>query len=801
MAIFDIQLRDNRVNLPFDSDADTFCTNFGITDNAIKANINFLVKALKFYGLWSLADAIYPIAGGTAATHKGNLKNPLDTDAAFRMTFFGGWTHAATGMTPNGTTGYANTHYTPSVQRSNGFMSAGAYSRTNIDSDTPLFSANSNFNGQFTEITPRAFNAAYLATSSATHVQIACTDSRGWFLTSREGSTDMWGQVDQTQLGSSYATAVPTVSIYFGARNVNGSSVDRYSTREIAFGWFGAPLTEAQGLTLRRIVQAYQTRMGRQIGTADYMYELDAFELALYVMGGTSARWNFTKTPYAVAGNNNMVAGPTVGNLSQTDPATGWTLITNGGEWEPYLGSFQALNNGEGGSSAGSPTYTTFSAEELQGGFLQAGHTTESGGKYPFEFTNLPAGTYKLYLIGSIKSTINGNVPNGRFKVKFGSAAPTTQGIAQQSNYTTPALVFEGTIAEGEKIEFGPYTLTESNGDATICNCLLIEKIETTNITKNPGIGQVVITGIAPAISNPRLVNPGIGAVAVTGIVPGIAQSQVLSPGIGDVLVTGIAPLLSRAITPGIGAVQVTGLAPALIRAITPGIGEVAVGGISPSLILGVSPGAGSVLLTGIAPGISISDNKILNPGLSQIAITGLVPVIDKALAPGIGSIVVGGISPALGLSITPGAAAVIVTGLAPTVGLPGSINPGIAQVLVSGLNPGISVTNNVYVYPGISSILLDGYAPALDLLINPGPSGILVDGIAPLIILPRIIEPGLSQILITGIQPGVTVVPFGAKIKVWDGVQFKSGLLKVWRDGQFKDGTLWRYMGDGNFQ
>lgn len=53
--------------------------------------------------------ALYPFVGGTATTHKYNLKNPLDTDAAFRLVFSGGITHNANGITGNGTNGFADT--------------------------------------------------------------------------------------------------------------------------------------------------------------------------------------------------------------------------------------------------------------------------------------------------------------------------------------------------------------------------------------------------------------------------------------------------------------------------------------------------------------------------------------------------------------------------------------------------------------------------------------------------------------------------------------------------------------------
>ena len=93
----------------FDADAQAFITAAVITDVTQQNAINTLVVDLKGYSIWTKFSAIYPIVGGTAAQHKFNLKNPLDTDAAFRLVFSGGWTHSANGALPNGTNGYADT--------------------------------------------------------------------------------------------------------------------------------------------------------------------------------------------------------------------------------------------------------------------------------------------------------------------------------------------------------------------------------------------------------------------------------------------------------------------------------------------------------------------------------------------------------------------------------------------------------------------------------------------------------------------------------------------------------------------
>ena len=91
------------------SDAQKFILAAGITDATQKSAINTLVDDLKTYGIWSKTKAIYPMVGGTATTHKYNLKDPRDLDAAFRLSFSGGWTHSSNGALPNGITAYSDT--------------------------------------------------------------------------------------------------------------------------------------------------------------------------------------------------------------------------------------------------------------------------------------------------------------------------------------------------------------------------------------------------------------------------------------------------------------------------------------------------------------------------------------------------------------------------------------------------------------------------------------------------------------------------------------------------------------------
>jgi hypothetical protein len=99
---------------------DTALVNFvgatGITDAQLKMNLDSLITRAKRHGWWALCKVIYPMAGGTEASCKYNLKDPSDADASFRLTFNGGtWTYSNAAANP-GATGYAYTYFNPAVQ-------------------------------------------------------------------------------------------------------------------------------------------------------------------------------------------------------------------------------------------------------------------------------------------------------------------------------------------------------------------------------------------------------------------------------------------------------------------------------------------------------------------------------------------------------------------------------------------------------------------------------------------------------------------------------------------------------------
>jgi hypothetical protein len=100
----DVQIVLPTSGTPIDTDAQAFLTATGIVDATQINAVNTFVTLAKAQGIWNDLDKIYPFVGGTATTHRYNLKNAL-----MDGTFFGGVTHNVNGVTFNGTTGYFDT--------------------------------------------------------------------------------------------------------------------------------------------------------------------------------------------------------------------------------------------------------------------------------------------------------------------------------------------------------------------------------------------------------------------------------------------------------------------------------------------------------------------------------------------------------------------------------------------------------------------------------------------------------------------------------------------------------------------
>jgi hypothetical protein len=249
--------------IPLDPDAVAFLTAAGITDATITAAIDTLVVQLKAIGVWTKMKALYPFVGGIASTHKFNLKNPVDSDAAFRLVFNGGVTHSINGVQFNGSNGYADTRLNPTFELSLNSTHLSFYSRTNTPGSSVCdIGALSAGNWTLLEIFG---NVIYPLINQNTLSSVAQTNSQSFFLGSRTASnlTKTFWKNTQILSSSTASSNLANLPIFIGA--MNSSPIQFYSDRQYALVSIGDGLTDTEAANYYTAVQAFQTTLGRQV--------------------------------------------------------------------------------------------------------------------------------------------------------------------------------------------------------------------------------------------------------------------------------------------------------------------------------------------------------------------------------------------------------------------------------------------------------------------------------------------------------------------------------------------------------
>jgi len=237
--------------------------------NQQRAIVN-LVRSLKRVGLWSKMKAIYPFVGGTATSHKFNLKDPRDVDAAFRLSFSGGWTHASTGALPNGTNAYADTFFIPSSQLSSSSAHLTVYNRSDTNNQATDFGSIGSGSNRFL-IHARYDGTAYADcfNFNTNRISIIQSSSTGYYVVTRNSSTSLKLFRNNAQIGStitSTSSGLSSVTLSMAIAAYNSSTgFAGFNNRECAFATLGDGLTDTDATNLYNIVDLYQRRLGRNV--------------------------------------------------------------------------------------------------------------------------------------------------------------------------------------------------------------------------------------------------------------------------------------------------------------------------------------------------------------------------------------------------------------------------------------------------------------------------------------------------------------------------------------------------------
>jgi len=251
-----------------DPDAQAFITAASITDPTQQSAINQLVVDLKGYSIWTKMKALYPFVGGTSTTHKWNLKDPRDLDAAFRLVFNGGVTHTSNGIQGNGTNGYAQTFLVPNTYLTLNNSHLSVYSRSNNQGDFMDIGVNDEPNvlSNAHRIQTRwSDGSCYYSINSNTGNGFSTANSLGFYIANRVNSTNQkLYKNNSINTGSSNANSLSSKvgGIFICAWN---HATPYYSPRQYAFASIGDGLTDAEAANFYTAVQAFQTTLGRNV--------------------------------------------------------------------------------------------------------------------------------------------------------------------------------------------------------------------------------------------------------------------------------------------------------------------------------------------------------------------------------------------------------------------------------------------------------------------------------------------------------------------------------------------------------
>lgn len=238
-----------------DYDAAQFISVAGLTVPANKDAINILVKDFKADNIWVNKKAIYPIIGGTSTTHKYNLKDPRDLDAAYRLTFSGTITHNSQGMKGDGSTGFADTHIIPTVDLTFNSIHVSFYGFSNSTKSNSIEVGAYKGGGvqELSMVTRRTTGQSYTSQydENTCFINTTTASGIGYFLSNRSSATNLRLLKDGSLLGSTTAntgiSGPPDVSLYLMAMHYpGGGGTVGYSDSGCEFVTIGAGLTTSQ---------------------------------------------------------------------------------------------------------------------------------------------------------------------------------------------------------------------------------------------------------------------------------------------------------------------------------------------------------------------------------------------------------------------------------------------------------------------------------------------------------------------------------------------------------------------------
>lgn len=286
MRFFGSKITRHRT-LPFagglDADAAAFIAVAGISNSTQITAVNNIFKDFKgqgpnntTYNFYTRLTAFWLFVGGTAAAHKFNAKDPRDLNAAYRLTFSGGWTHSANGSQGNGTNGYADTfvaqnaisnsangmsvYFRENTARNEiqmGYLNIADYRSTEIGMGYASGANTKFFGGNKFDQNFGATNFQSVGINGLIRLNRTASNN---YRVYRNGS-----QVES--LNYTAQTNTDTNTIVIGGEKKSDGVVQAYSNKTFCFAdmMTSNSLSAAEELVYYNCIQAFQTALSRQV--------------------------------------------------------------------------------------------------------------------------------------------------------------------------------------------------------------------------------------------------------------------------------------------------------------------------------------------------------------------------------------------------------------------------------------------------------------------------------------------------------------------------------------------------------
>ncbi len=230
----------------------------GTLSPTISAATRTLFTSLVSNNLWDKLSTFYPMIGETQASCKFNGKNPLDTDAAFRLTYAGGINTNSDGLIFNGTNSFADTYWNPNTNLPTTSGHISIYVKT--------ITGTGGWLGVNAGGTPNRFymgNAGAFNSINSNAEQSFPGTATGFSVMTRTGTTNV--QIYNDGVYNSYAdasTSNPSLNAVIGGRNNNGTA-SNFTNFTINWTSFGQGLNQTESVALTNIITTFQTTLGR----------------------------------------------------------------------------------------------------------------------------------------------------------------------------------------------------------------------------------------------------------------------------------------------------------------------------------------------------------------------------------------------------------------------------------------------------------------------------------------------------------------------------------------------------------